>query len=61
MKKVVNGELVEDKTYGEIGYFWNHHKDKINSIFAAAGTDGANACVQLKQLINEAKGIFLND
>jgi hypothetical protein len=37
------------------------YKDKVNSIFAVAGTDGANACVQLKQLINEVKGIFPNN
>lgn len=37
------------------------YKDKVNSIFAVAGTDGVNACVQLKQLINEVKDILPND
>ena len=36
------------------------YKDKVNSIFAVAGTDGATACVQLKQLIDEMKGILPN-
>jgi len=31
-KQNENGEWGEDKTYGEIGHFWSHHKDKINSI-----------------------------
>lgn len=35
-----------------------NYKAKVNSIFAAAGTDEANACIQLKQLINEVKGIL---
>ena len=55
--------LNEKKAVGIIEHFNIHplgYKDKINSIFAAAGTDGANACVQLKQLINEVKGIFPN-
>lgn len=34
------------------------YKDKVNAIFAAAGTDSANACIQLKQLINEAESII---
>ena len=56
--------LNEKKAVGMIEHFNIHplgYKDKINSIFAAAGTDGANACLQLKQLINEVKGIFPND
>ena len=56
--------LNEKKAVGMIEHFNIHplgYKDKVNSIFAAAGTDGANACVQLKQLINEVKGIFPND
>ena len=56
--------LNEKKAVGMIDHFNIHplgYKDKVNSIFAVAGTDGVNACVQLKQLINEAKGIFLND
>ena len=28
-KKDANGNYIEDKTYGEIGYFWSHNKDKI--------------------------------
>ena len=28
-KKDVNGNYIEDKTYGEIGKFWSDHKDKI--------------------------------
>lgn len=31
------------------------YQDKVNSIFAVAGTDSTNACTQLKQLINEVK------
>jgi len=28
-KKDVNENYIEDKTYGKIGYFWSHNKDKI--------------------------------
>ena len=28
----LTGEWIKDKTYGEIGSFWIHNKDKINSI-----------------------------
>jgi predicted nucleotidyltransferase len=34
------------------------YRDKVDSIFATAATDSANACSQLKQLINEAKGML---
>lgn len=47
--------MIEHFNIHPLGY-----KDKVNSIFAAAGTDGANACAQLKQLIDEVKGILLN-
>jgi hypothetical protein len=43
--------LNEKKAVGMIDSFNIHplgYKDKVNSIFAVAGTDGANACVQLK-------------
>lgn len=56
--------LNEKKAVGMIDHFNLHphgYKDKVNSIFAAAGADGANACVQLKQLIEEVKGILPND
>ena len=56
--------LNEKKAVGMIDHFNIHplgYKDKVNSIFAVAGTDGVNACVQLKQLINEVKDILPND
>lgn len=56
--------LNEKKAVGMIDSFNIHplgYKDKVNSILAVAGTDGVNACIQLKQLINEVKGIFPND
>lgn len=31
------------------------YQDKVNSIFTAAGTDNSNACIQLRQLIDEVK------
>ena len=31
-KKDVNGNYIEDKTYGKIGSFWNDHKDQIQPI-----------------------------
>jgi len=34
------------------------YKDKVNSIFAAAGTDSTNACMQLSQLINEVRDML---
>jgi hypothetical protein len=52
--------LNEKKAVGMIDNFTIHppgYKDKVNSIFAAAGTDEANACVRLRQLIDEVKGI----
>lgn len=56
--------LNEKKAVGMIDHFNIHplgYKDKVNSIFAAAGTDGAYACAQLKQLIDEVKDILPND
>lgn len=53
--------LNEKKAVGMIDHFSIHplgYKDKVNSIFAVAGTDGAYACAQLKQLIDEVKGIL---
>jgi len=55
--------LNEKRAVGMIDHFDIHplgYKDKVNSIFAVAGTDGATACVQLKQLIDEVKGILPN-
>ncbi len=52
--------LNEKKAVGMIDHFTIHppgYRDKVNSIFAAAGTDGANACVLLRHLIDEVKGI----
>ncbi|OAT86360.1 nucleotidyltransferase domain-containing protein [Desulfotomaculum copahuensis] len=56
--------LNEKKAVGMIDNFNIHpldYKDKINSIFTAAGTEGANACAQLKRLINEVKDILPKD
>lgn len=56
--------LNEKKAVGMIDSFKIHplgYKDKVNSIFAAAGTDGISACTQLKQLINEVKGMLPNN
>lgn len=53
--------LNEKKAVGMIDHFNIHplgYKDKVNAIFAAAGTDGVSACVQLKELVNEVKGIL---
>lgn len=53
--------LNEKKAVGMIESFSIHplgYKDKINTIFAAAGTDSTNACTQLDLLINEVKSIF---
>jgi hypothetical protein len=53
--------LNEKKAVGMIDQFTIHppgYMDKVNSIFAAAGTDAANACVQLRQLVDEVKGLF---
>jgi hypothetical protein len=53
--------LNEKKAVNMIDSFSTHlprYKDKVNSIFAAAGTEAAEACVQLKQLIDEVKGIL---
>ncbi len=35
------------------------YKDKVNSIIVATGKEAADACAQLKQLIDEVKGIIL--
>lgn len=54
----------EKKAVGMIDSFNIHplgYKDKVNSIFAVAGTDSTNACTHLKQLINEVKDILLNN
>lgn len=56
--------LNEKKAVGMIDSFNIHplgYKDKVNSIFAAVGTDTTNACTQLKQLINEVKGLRSNN
>lgn len=53
-KKAVS--MIESFNIHPLGY-----KDKVNSIFAAAGTDSTKACTQLKQLINEVKGMLPND
>jgi predicted nucleotidyltransferase len=56
--------LNEKKAVGMIDSFKIHplgYRDKVNSIFAAAGTDSTNACAQLKQLINEVKGMLPNN
>ncbi len=56
--------LNEKKAVGMIDSFNIHpldYKDKVNSIFAAAGTDGTNACTRLKRLINEVKGMLPNN
>jgi predicted nucleotidyltransferase len=53
--------LNEKKAVGMIDCFKIHplgYKDKVNLIFAAAGTDITNACTQLKQLVNEVKGFL---
>lgn len=53
--------LNEKRAVGMIDSFEIHplgYKDKVNSIFAAAGTDSTNACTQLKQLIDEVKGML---
>ncbi len=56
--------LNEKKAVGMIDNFNIHpfgYKDKINSIFMAVGADNANACTQLKWLINEVKNMLSND
>ncbi|WP_313292010.1 nucleotidyltransferase domain-containing protein [Faecalispora jeddahensis] len=56
--------LNEKKAVGMIDSFKIHplgYKNKVNSIFAAAGIDSTNACTQLKQLINEVKGMLPNN
>lgn len=56
--------LNEKKAVGMINSFNIHplgYKDKVNSIFAAAGTDITYACTLLKQLINEVKGMLPNN
>jgi len=56
--------LNEKKAVGMIESFNIHpfgYKDKVNSIFAAVGTDSTSACTQLKQLINEVKSILPNN
>lgn len=53
--------LNEKKAVGMIDHFNIHpleYKDKVNAIFAVAGTDGVDACLQLKKLVNEVKGIL---
>ena len=48
----------EKKAVGMIAGFNIHplaYQDKVNSIFTAAGTDNSNACIQLRQLIDEVK------
>jgi predicted nucleotidyltransferase len=55
--------LNEKKAVGMIDNFNIHplgYKDKVNSIFASAGTDSPNACIQLKRLIHEVKVILPN-
>lgn len=50
--------LNEKKAVGMIDGFNIHplgYQDKVNSIFTAAGTDSSNACIQLRQLIDEVK------
>lgn len=50
--------LNEKKAVGMIDGFNIHplgYHDKVNSIFTATGTDSSNACMQLRQLIEEVK------
>lgn len=50
----------EKKAVSMIDHFHIHpigYKEKVNSIFAAAGTDSTNACSQLRELINEVNGL----
>jgi predicted nucleotidyltransferase len=53
-KKAVN--MIDSFNIHPLGY-----KDKVNSIFAAAGIDNTNSCTQLKRLINEVKGMLPNN
>ena len=53
--------LNEKKAVSMIDRFNIHpfgYQDKVNSIFAAVGTDSTNACTQLKQLIDEVKAML---
>ena len=53
--------LNEKKAVSMIDSFNIHpprYKEKVNSIFEAVGTDAADACVQLKQLIDEVKRLL---
>lgn len=56
--------LNEKKAVGMIDGFNIHplgYQDKVNSIFTVAGTDSSNACIQLRQLIDEVQGMLPNN